>query len=310
MTNEKINWLKMAFQLRGSVAPIIFPRVLLCSGFGFAVSLLYYFGLPVSGNIWGNVITNVAFNLVLGLLLVFRTNTAYDRFWDGRKNWGILVMNVRNLARQIRVAVATPEPADRESKTATLRLLAAFAIATKLQLRQEPVNSELEALVTPSQYLKLKEVKSPPLQVALWIGDYLQQQHQRNLVGENQLYAMNCLLDKMVEAFTSCEGILKTPIPLAYGIYLKRLLLIYCILLPFQIVNEVHWWTGLVVGIISFTLLGVEQIGNEIENPFGHDPNDLPLDELCNTMLHNIEDLIPLDSSDRSPIGNLQTTSV
>jgi putative membrane protein len=291
MINDELNWFAMALQLRGSVAPIIFPRVLLCGGFGFLISLFYYWGLPVSENSLASLVTNVVYNLVLGLLLVFRTNTAYDRFWEGRKSWGILVVNVRNLARQIRVAIATTELIDKDNKDSTLRLLGAFAIATKLQLRQEPI-SELEDIITPSQSLKLKSVKNPPLEVALWIGDYLQQQHNRNLLSSNQLIAMNELLDKMVEALTGCERIVKTPIPLAYSIYLKRLLLIYCFLLPFQLVAKSGWWTGIIVILLSFVLFGIEQIGNEIENPFGHDTNDLPLDEICSSMIQNIEDLI------------------
>ncbi|MEW5856839.1 MAG: bestrophin family ion channel [Cyanobacteriota bacterium] len=290
MTIEKKNWFAMALRLQGSVVPTIFPRVLLCGGFGFLISILYYFKLPISGNVLDNLVTNVVYNLVLGLLLVFRTNTAYERFWEGRKSWGILVVNVRNLARQIQVSVPELEPIDRENKASVMRLLGAFAIATKLQLRQEPLNDELE-MVTPSHFLQLKSVKNPPLKIALWIGDYLQQQHERNYLNNNQLAAMNGLLDQMVEALTSCERILETPIPLAYAIYLKRLLLIYGFALPFQIVDSSGWWTGLVVGIISFILFGIEEIGNEIENPFGRNPNDLPLDEICTTMIENLEDL-------------------
>ncbi|MBD2743003.1 bestrophin family ion channel [Coleofasciculus sp. FACHB-1120] len=290
MTIEKKSWFAMALRLQGSVVPTIFPRVLLCGGFGFLISILYYLKLPISGNVLDNLVTNVVYNLVLGLLLVFRTNTAYERFWEGRKSWGVLVVNVRNLARQIQVSVPEAEPIDRENKASVMRLLGAFAIATKLQLRQEPLNDELE-MVTPSQFIQLKNVKNPPLKIALWIGDYLQQQHERNYLNNNQLAAMNGLLDQIVEALTSCERILETPIPLAYAIYLKRLLLIYGFALPFQIVDSSGWWTGLVVGIISFILFGIEEIGNEIENPFGRNPNDLPLDEICTTMIENLEDL-------------------
>jgi putative membrane protein len=94
----------------------------------------------------------------------------------------------------------------------------------------------------------------------------------------------------MVEALTSCERILNTPMPLAYAIHLKQLMLIYCISLPFQIVNKLTWWTGPSVALISFTLLGIEGIAIEIENPFGQDSNDLPLGDICTTLLQNLED--------------------
>jgi putative membrane protein len=81
-----------------------------------------------------------------------------------------------------------------------------------------------------------------------------------------------------VDILGGCERILKTPMPLAYAIKLKQLLLIYCILLPFEIVNGLGWWTGLALAFISTLLLGIEEIGAEIEEPFGQDPNDLPLD--------------------------------
>jgi putative membrane protein len=292
MTTEGFNWLRLALQWRGSVAPIIFPRVLLCGLFGLLISLFAYSGLSISGNILDNLVANVVYNLVLGLLLVFRTNTAYERFWEGRKCLGILVVAVRNLARQIWVGVATPEAIDKENKIAIMRMLGSFAIATKLHLRQEFANGELEGMFTNSQYLKLKSVKNQPLELALWIGDYLQQQHDRNCLSSNQLQAMNLLIDHMIEALTGCERILKTPIPLAYAIYLKRLLLIYCFALPFQIVEKSGFWTGPIVATIAFILFGIEQIGNEIENPFGRDPNDLPLDDICTSIVENIEDML------------------
>jgi putative membrane protein len=133
--------------------------------------------------IFGTVIPSI----VLGLLLVFRTNTAYERFWEGRKLWGGLVNNTRNLARQIWVDIAEVEPEDRAKKISALRLLVAFAVATKLHLRSEPVNTELEGLMSSSQYFKLKTMNNPPLEVAFWIGDYLQQQSNRQTLNAYQL---------------------------------------------------------------------------------------------------------------------------
>jgi putative membrane protein len=290
MAIEKLHWIRAALMLKGSVIPAILNRVIWCGLFGFLISVAYYFKLPVSHQVLGTVIPSI----VLGLLLVFRTNTAYERFWEGRKLWGNLVNNTRNLARLIWVAVAEIEPEDRDKKIAALRLIVAFAVATKLHLRGESVNTELEDLMSPDRYFKLKTMNNPPLEIAFWIGDYLQEETKRETLNLYQLPTLQGLINNLVDNLGSCERILKTPIPLAYAIHLKQLLLLYCLLLPFQLVDELGWWTGAAISLVSFTLFGIEAIGIEIENPFGYDANDLPLDAICKTMWRNIEDLITL----------------
>jgi len=293
MSVDRPSWFKIALQLRGSVIPSIWPRVLLCGGFGVFISLLQFLEVPVSFPILSSIVPSI----VLGLLLVFRTNTAYERFWEGRKLWGTLVNNVRNLARQIWVAIEEKDPQDIALKKSALRLLPAFAVALKLHLRQESVNPELEHLMSPSQYQKLKSMNNPPLEIAFWIEDYLHEQYERNCLDVYQLTSMKELINSMIDVLGGCERILKTPIPLAYAIHLKQLLLVYCLVLPFQMVKDLSWATGAVVALISFTLFGIEEIGIEIENPFGHDVNDLPLDNICATIQRNIEDLITLSPS-------------
>jgi ion channel-forming bestrophin family protein len=290
---ERSKWLQIAFQIDGSVIKSIGRRVFACGFFSFVISILYYLKLPVSQPILANVIPSI----VLGLLLVFRTNTAYERFWEGRKIWGNIVNNVRNLARQIWVSVDEISSEDKERKIAILRLLVAFAVATKLHLRGQGVNEELEELMPISKYLTLQTMNNPPLEIAFWIGDYLQLQYNRNCLNSYQLTALQELLNSLVDSLGACERILKTPIPLAYAIHLKQLLLLYCLLLPFQLVESLGWWTGIIAALISFTLFGIEAIGIEIENPFGLDKNDLPLDAICITMKRNIEDLISLTPS-------------
>lgn len=287
---EKRNWFQVAFRWRCSVITTIFPRVIFCGLFGLFISLLYAFNFHVSLPALSSVVPSI----VLGLLLVFRTNTAYERFWEGRKLWGTLVNTVRNLARTIWVTIEENEPQDRQAKLKALRLLVAFAVAIKLHLRNEPVNHEIASLMPQEWYQKLKSMNNPPLEVAFWIGDYLQQQYERKCINSYQLTAMFKLLDKMVDVLGACERIRKTPIPLAYSIHLKQLLLIYCLTLPFQLVDQLYWWTAPIICIISFAVFGIEEIGIEIENPFGCDPNDLPLDDICRTMQLNIEDLITL----------------
>lgn len=144
------------------------------------------------------------------------------------------------------------------------------------------------------RYNKLTMKNHPPLEVAFWIGDYLQHQYNRKCIDSFQLSAMQELLNSLVDNLGACERIVLTPIPLAYAIHLKQLLLLYYLLLPFQIVESLGWWTGFISALISFTLFGIEAVGFEIENPFGYNENDLPIDKICNTMKRNIGDLIKL----------------
>ena len=290
MGSQKLRRLRLAFQVKGTVITAIYRRIIFFGIFGEFVYLLYYLDLPVSQPTLDSVIPSI----VLGLLLVFRTNTAYDRFWEGRKSWGDIINDVRNLARLILVSVDEVCPEDREKKVSALRLLVAFAVATKLHLRSQPINDELEELMLETRYITLLTMNHPPLQIAFWIGDYLQQQYENNRLNSYQLTAMQQLINSMVDNLGACERILKTPIPLAYSIHLKQLLILYCLLLPFQLVDTLGWATGFITAVISFTLFGIEAIGLEIENPFGFDDNDLPLNAICDTMRRNIEDLISL----------------
>jgi ion channel-forming bestrophin family protein len=292
---SQLPWLQYALRVRGSVIPAVFPRTLLCGGFAAFISVLHYLGLPVNIPILASVIPNI----VLGLMLVFRTNTAYERFWEGRKLWGGVNNAERNLARQIWVIVPAANHQERQQKIEALDLLVAFAVAMKLHLRREAVNEELAALLPRTRYDNLKMMNNPPLEIAFWIQDYLQQQYVGDSLNIHQLTSMQNLLNQMVDSLGGCERILKTPIPLAYAIHLKQLLLIYCFTLPFQFVNQLQWWTAAVVILVSFTLFGIEAIGIEIENPFGKDENDLPLDTICETMKRNIDDLTKLEPISR-----------
>jgi ion channel-forming bestrophin family protein len=292
MPEKRLKWSTITLRSKGSIIEIVYKHVVGCGVFGLFISVLYYYKVPVSQPILQSVIPSI----VLGLLLVLRTNTAYDRFWEGRKAWGAIVNNVRNLARQILVSIQENDPEDRIEKIVILNFLVTFAVTTKLHLRGEKIDDELKDLVTHHQKLKLKNINHAPLEVAFWIGDYLQQQHQYKRVDSYQLVAMQELLNNLVDNLGACERILRTPMPVAYSIHLRQLLLIYCLLLPFQLVQSLGWWTCVITALISFTLFGIEAIGIQIEDPFGHDSNDLPLDNICKTMKRNIDDLISFNS--------------
>ncbi len=288
-------WFKSALRLRGSVVLKVLPRILICGLFGALIAYCEQRQWITSMPALASLIPNI----VLGLLLVFRTNTAYDRFWEGRKCWGMVTNNSRNLARQICVAIEPDSETDRQHKIATIRLLEAFALALKQHLRQGNL-TELQPLLSPSQAQQLDAASNAPLEIIFWISDYLQAQCRQGNLHVQQLTAMQGSLDRMVEALGGCERILKTPMPLAYAIHLKQLLLLYCLSLPFQMVGAMHGWTPLGVMLVAFMVFGIEAIGTEIENPFGQDPNDLPLNVICQTIGRNLEDLIALQETTKT----------
>lgn len=284
------NWFTLVFRVKGSVILAIYKRVIGFGLFALFISTLYYLKIPVSQPNLASVIPSI----VLGLLLVFRTNTAYERFWEGRRLWANLVNDARNMAWQIGVMMNDVEPEDRNKRIAAIRLILALLVSCRLRLRLEPVNSELAELMSSSQYLQLQKINNPPIQIISWIGDYMQQQYQRgnDFLHYSHVSFLQTNMKNMMESLGHCERILRTPLPLAYSIHLKQLLFIYCSLLPFQLVKDLGWWTSIIVSLISFTLLGIEEIGVEIENPFGYDTNDLPLNDICNEIKYDIEEFI------------------
>ncbi|ANV83337.1 hypothetical protein AWQ21_02445 [Picosynechococcus sp. PCC 7003] len=285
---DKPNWLNTIFQVRGAVLPMILPRILFFCILTAALTFIYVQGFPIYLEKLGDLTTNVIYNLILGLLIVFRTNTSYERFWEGRKAWGGIVVNIRNLAQEILIGITTQTEQETQEKKQALNLLLAFAIATKLHLRGDQVNDRLEALVEPEQVTELKDSKNRPLDIQFWLRTYLHQQLKLKNFGDAQLNMTSGILNSLMESVSGCERILTTPIPITYRVYLKRLILIYCFGLPFRLVPEITWWAIPIVAVVSFLLLGVEEVARELENPFGFDVNDLPLDDLCDVIEGNI----------------------
>ncbi|HEY9865362.1 MAG TPA: bestrophin family ion channel [Candidatus Obscuribacterales bacterium] len=279
-------WLDLAIDLRNSVIRAIWRRVMGTMIFALLITLAYHQGYAVNQPILSTLIPGI----VLGLLLVFRTNTAYDRFWEGCKLWYDLINAGRILCRNIWTIVPTNNAEDLEKKIAHIRLVGILIIAIKLHLRDESIDDSVAVLMTQEDYLTLKKANNVPLRIINWFAEYFRQLYYDNKVIPYRFFIeLNRSLDQIIMLLSGCERILNTPLPRPYSIHLKHLLLLYCFALPFQFVKELDWFTIPVVGIISFALLGIEDIGVEIENPFGYDRNDLPLDQFCQKLQAEIE---------------------
>lgn len=203
---------------------------------------------------------------VLSLFLVFRTNTAYDRWWEGRKKWGDLVNTSRTCALRVHAYVA-----DEAERAAFRSAIPAFADALRNRLRGG---------------------EEQPAWTVRDLGERLARLAQTGALHPEQLRLLEECLRSFIDVQGSCERILRTPIPYSYSMFMKKFIFMYVVTLPLGFVGTFAWWTVPVVMAVFYVLVSVELIAEEIENPFGTDDNDLPLDDLCATIRRDAEALI------------------
>jgi len=222
--------------------------------------------------------------LILGLFLVFRTNTAYDRWWEGRKLWGKLVNDCRQLA--IKLATILPEGAV-EDRHFFEKMISNVTFAMKHHLRESKQVGELDFYDESTREEIIKSEHRPNIINKLMMQRVISL-NAKGQISDSQLF----ILDKEIKGFTdiigACERIKNTPIPYSYSMFIKKFLFIYCISLPMAFIGAFGYWSIILVVVSLYFLMSVELISEEIENPFGKDMNDLPIDELCVKIKKNI----------------------
>jgi putative membrane protein len=226
--------------------------------------------------------------LAIGLLLVFRTNAGYDRFWEGRKLWGAIVNESRNLGRLASVLLA-------EDPALLRRVLGcgtAFAWATLRALRKGLDPSPLPGL--PPEDTDVAEAGHVPLALARRLSLHFDEARRRGLISDYQQMTLDQNVQLLIDYLGGCERILKTPLPFAYVVHLRRTLVIYCFSLPFALLPSFGWGTMAVTLGVAYVLFGIEEIGVEISDPFGTDDNDLPLEDICATIQRDLTALAPV----------------
>ncbi len=267
---ESKDWIGILANTRGSVLPRLLGRMGLAFVFGAAavgVKLLLDFHVnPVAHGLIG---------VALGLLLVFRTNASYDRFWEGRKLVGQLVIAIRDLSRQISVHVERSE-----DRLALRRLILAFYHLVVQRLRDQDDLAALAHLLDDEERLRLEGVKLRAPVVGTWLSARLARLLGSEAAGEVRLSRMDANVAAMMAALAGCERIRFTPVPFAYAQHIKVFLTIFCFTSPFAIVDGLGLWTPVAAVALTLALFGIDEIGVEIEDPFGTDPNDLPLDAI------------------------------
>ena len=237
--------------------------------------------------------------LVLSILLVFRTNTAYDRWWEGRKQWGALVNNARNLA--VYVHAAFPRR-DEDVRRFYGKQISNFCLAFVEHLR---AGTQLDDLIylSPAERERFARANHVPNLIVRRMYERLSQAHDAGEISNADLINMGPLHKSFLDILGACERIKKTPIPFSYAVYLKLFVTTYIALLPFALESAFGWVTVPVAGLVTFALLGVELLGEEIEDPFGLDCNDLPTGDIAHTIKKNVfeilEDRYTVDAHER-----------
>ena len=271
------HWLRMLFVWRGSVLAAIAPQLGATTAFALAVTLAH-------GRIfeWKVPLTFVPFSLIgvtLAIFLGFRNNTAYARYWEARMLWGLVMFESRNLARQ-----AVTQVDRRDLAPLFVYRLAAFAHALRHQLRGTRGATDFARLLPPEDCERLAAARFKPAQVLLMAGQWLGERRREGTLAPPLAQAMENHLGRLNEALAGCERIANTPIPFTYAVSIHRIIYIYCLLLPFGLLDAIGVMTPLVVAFIGYTFFALEALGAEIEEPFGTEPNDLPLDALAWTI--------------------------
>ncbi len=219
------------------------------------------------------------------LLLVFRINSAYDKWWEGRKMWGALVNNCRNFALKIKVLV----PDEENVKDRLYDWMAVFPTSLKHHLRDEVVVEELN--ISDEMKKKLRGKKHIPNMIAGEIYGLLKEVKTRKNISEEEMLMLDKEVKSLTDILGACERIKNTPIPYSYNIFLKKLIFVFIVLTPFAFVRAMDYWSIFITVLIFYIFVGLEYISEEIEEPFGTDNNDLPLDELAVKIADNITEI-------------------
>lgn len=239
--------------------------------------------------------------VILGLVLVFRINSAYDRWWEGRKLWGALINDSRTLASNFTCLL--PE-ADHHTRRYLAAQIANFAYALKGHLREEINFEHLDATEEASYLEQLKRVRHIPHYIATLIFMKTEQLFRAGQLVEADKINLKQQIEQMVNIMGACERIKNSPIPFSHTSFIKSFIVFYSIVLPIGLVDSFYFYTIPAVFIISYALAGVEVISEEVEQPFGKDANDLPLRHMSNVIKQNVYDImqVPLDKELPSPL--------
>ncbi len=288
------SWLKTV-ALGGFALPDIWVRTLAITGLSVVSTVLYETVPALHYSIGATPFALIG--LPLGIFLGFRNNAAYDRFWEARKLWGALVNTSRSITRQVLTVLEVPETAPEADKreletfkVAFVHYVIGFVHALRHHLRDSSPFENLGHILPDEETKRLKGQDNVPYAMLQRMGEMLVVARRRQWLDRFHVPIVEASLVSLTDIQGACERIKNTPIPFSYTVLLHRIVAVYCLLLPFGLMDTIKWATPVVALVISYCFFGLDAVGDEIEQPFGLDTNDLPLKSIARTIERNLRE--------------------
>ncbi|HEY0298205.1 MAG TPA: bestrophin family ion channel [Arachidicoccus sp.] len=285
------DWYKILFFIQKADTIVrLFPFLIFIALYSMGIAYVEIYWLKLDDESWMSSfpVMHSLLGFVLSLLLVFRTNTAYDRWWEGRKLWGSLVNNSRNFAMKINAML---DENDFENKLFFKETIPLYAFALKDHLQSESTRLSLDHLDHP-ELDKIDHEKHVPNQIASLMISKTQDLYREGKITGDQLIVLNGEVSSFTDICGACERIKNTPIPFSYSSFIKKFILIYVLTLPFGYVFQLGYWIAPIITFVFYVLASLELIAEEIEEPFGHDQNDLPMDKMAINIKRHVGELL------------------
>ncbi|MBF4472111.1 bestrophin family protein [Flavobacterium sp. HJJ] len=263
----------------------LLPILFLIAGYCGAVVYLEieYFKLDETSHVKNLFVIHTSLGFVISLLLAYRVNSAYDRWWEGRKLWGALVNNSRNLAIKLSVILK-----DEKDLVYFRKLIPSYASMLNKHLKDEETSMQLFEHVD----LALDHHKHRPNQIAKMLFQKINDLYVTHKISGDQLIILNSEIQSFTDICGACERIKNTPIPYSYSTFIKKFIFLFVLTLPYAYAFTLGYYVIPVVSFIFYVLASIEIISEEIEEPFGYDDNDLPTKKIAENIKKHIEELI------------------
>ncbi|NCE83621.1 bestrophin family protein [Pseudomonas sp. Q1] len=272
IVRSKPNLMGILFSLKGSIAKRIALRSLLVTLLASVIVLVETLHPAYFSRV--NATPFTLLGLSLSIFMSFRNNACYDRWWEGRKQLGQMIIEVRSLIRETQVLGDSRERSD------LLRGVCGFAHGLIARLRHED-----EARAIAPWMAVDGNHPNPPDSLLQTLGAGFSELAQRGVISDWRYTQLETRLVGLSQVQAACERIKHTPLPFPYTLLLHRTIYLFCILLPFAMAEPLGWLTPVFTAIVSYTFFGLDEIGDDLEDPFGFDENDLP----CNALLRTLE---------------------